>query len=299
MGKKETRVGFVGLGIMGSPMAMNCLKAGFPLTVYNRTAAKADALGVAGAEVAGSPAAVAKVSDVVVTCVTDTPDVLEVMLGEPDGIAAGVRDGAIVIDCSTVAPSAAQQCAEALSQRGAAFLDAPVSGGDVGAKAGTLSIMVGGPKDAFDRALPVLSAMGKTVTHCGRSGAGYTVKLCNQILGGLHLLAAAEALSLAVASGIDPDAMLQAVSSGAAGSWMLSNLAPKMAGGDWRAGFFVDYQLKDLHLAAQAAHRLSLPLPGAALAETMFRAASAQGFGREGTQSLYKTVRALKGEQAT
>ena len=200
------------------------------------------------------------------------------------------------MDHSTVAPAVARRCAEALARRGAGFLDAPVSGGDVGAKAGTLSIMVGGEKAHFERALPVLKAMGKTVTHCGPPGAGYVVKLCNQILGGLHLVAASEALSLAVSAGIDPSAMLQAVSSGAASSWALLNLAPKMVAGDDRPGFFVDYQLKDLRIAAQAAHELGVPLPGAALAEALFRAASAQGHGRDGTQSVYHVLRGLAGK---
>jgi 3-hydroxyisobutyrate dehydrogenase len=222
---------------------------------------------------------------------------LEVVLDEKRGVIAGVRAGATVVDHSTVSPAVARQCAEALGARGAAFLDAPVSGGDVGAKAGTLSIMVGGDRAHFERALPVLKAMGKTVTHCGGPGAGYIVKLCNQVLGGLHLVAAAEALSLAVSAGIDPAAMLRAVSGGAASSWALVNLAPKMLAGDDRAGFFVDYQLKDLRIAAQTAHELRLPLPGAALAETIFRAASAQGLGRKGTQSIYHVLRRLAAKE--
>jgi 3-hydroxyisobutyrate dehydrogenase len=296
MATQQIRVGFVGLGIMGGAMAANVLKAGFPLTVYNRAAGKAEALRSAGAAVADSPAAVAAASDVVLTCVSDSPDVLEVVLDPRRGVLAGVRSGATVADHSTVAPAVARQCADALAQRGAGFLDAPVSGGDVGAKAGTLSIMVGGEKAHFERALPVLKAMGKTVTHCGGSGAGYVVKLCNQILGGLHLVAAAEALSLAVSAGIDPLVMLQAVSGGAAASWALLNLAPKMVAGDDRPGFFVDYQLKDLRIAAQAGHELRVPLLGAALAEGFFRAASAQGHGREGTQSIYHVIRALAGK---
>jgi len=293
MSATELRVGFIGLGIMGEPMALNVLKAGFPLTVYNRTAGKTAPLRQAGAAVAGGPAEVASASDVVISCVTASADVLGVVLDQTTGVIAGVRPGATVVDCSTVAPEVARRCAAALAERGAGFLDAPVSGGQVGAQKGTLSIMVGGPKEHFDRALPVLGAMGKTVTHCGGPGAGYVVKLCNQVLGGLHLIAAAEALCLAKASGIDPNVMLQAVSAGAAGSWILSNLGPKMIAGDYRAGFFIDYQLKDLHLAHEEAHALNLPLPGAALAETIFRAASAQGHGRQGTQGIYEFIQAL------
>jgi len=293
MAKQGLRAGFVGLGIMGGPMAANVLKSGFPLTVHNRTAAKAEPLRRAGAAVAACPADVARASDVVVLCVSDTPDVVEVVAGRADGLAAGAHDGLVVVDCSTVAPHAAETCGRALAGRGAAFLDAPVSGGDVGAKAGTLSIMVGGDRAAFDRALPVLEAMGKTVTYCGGPGAGYVVKLCNQICGGLHLLAAAEALCLARAAGIEPEPMLKALCSGAAGSWILQNLGPKMAAGDDRPGFFIDYQLKDLRIAAETAHRLGVPLPAAAMAESLFRAASAQGYGRCGTQSVYHVVRGL------
>ena len=293
MTNETLRVGFIGMGIMGGPMAGNCLKAGFPVTVYNRTAAKCKPLAQAGAAVADSPAAAAKDADIVCLCVTADADVLEVVLDEQAGIIAGVRQGAIVVDHSTVSPSVARRCADALGERGVGFLDAPVSGGDMGAKAGTLSIMVGGKRDDFDRALPVLEAMGKTVTYCGDSGAGYTVKLCNQILGGMHLVAAAEALALAGAAGIDRQAMLAAVSSGAAGSWILGNLGPKMARGDDEPGFFIDYQLKDLKLAEQAADELSLPLPGTALAKTLMQAASAQGYGKCGTQAVYHVIDSL------
>ena len=296
MTDNKPRVGFVGVGIMGGPMAANAMKAGYSMTVFDLAAEKTEPLGQAGAVVASSGADAAANSDIVILCVPDTPDVLAAMLDEKDGIVAGVRKGALVVDCSTVSPAAAPQCTEALAAKGAAFLDAPLSGGDVGAKAGTLSIMVGGEKADFDRALPVLQTMGKTITYCGKSGAGYTVKLCNQILCGVHLVATAEALSLATAAGVDLDAMLAAVSSGAANSWMLANVAPKMIAGDFDPGFFVDYQLKDLNLAHDAAHALSLPLPAAALAETLFRAASAEGFGRDGTQAVYKVLCRLKGD---
>jgi len=279
---------------MGRSMAANILKAGFPLTVYNRTAARVEPLREAGAAVAASPAEVARTSDIVVSCVTDTPDVLEVVLDPARGIVAGSHPGLIAIDCSTVAPTVACRCAEALQVRSTAFLDAPVSGGDVGAKNATLSIMVGGDRESFDRAMPVFLAMGKTVTYCGDSGAGYLVKLCNQVLGALHLVAASEALVLAQAAGVDPQTMLKAVSGGAASSWALQNLAPKMVMGDDRPGFFVDYQLKDLKIAHEAAHALGVPMPGASLAETLFRAASAQGHGRDGTQAVYHVIRGLR-----
>ncbi len=293
MAETSFRVGFVGLGIMGAPMAANCLKAGFPLTVYNRTGAKTKPLQEAGASVASNPAAVAEASDVVISCVSDSPDVLEVILNANHGVLAGARAGMVAVDCSTVSPEVAKRCTHALGEKGAGFLDAPISGGDTGAKQGTLSIMVGGGKAHFDEVLPVLEAMGKTITHCGPSGAGYTVKLCNQILCGLHLLAASEALSLASGAGIDLATMVKAVSSGAAGSWMLANVAPKMISGDLRPGFFVDYQLKDLHLATEAAHRSGVPLLGTPIAEAMFRAASGQGLGRCGTQALFQALTKL------
>jgi len=289
------RVGFIGMGIMGAPMAGNCLKAGFPVTVWNRTAGRCEPLKQAGAAVADRPAALAAASDVVISCVTANQDVLDVLLDEQAGVIAGVQDGATVIDHSTVAPWVAEKCAEAFAAKGAGFLDAPISGGDVGAKNGTLSIMVGGEKAHFDRALPVLEAMGKTITHCGGSGAGYVVKLCNQVLVSMNLLAVAEAISLARGAGIDVEAMLSAVSGGAAGSWQLTNLGPKMLAGDYKPGFFVDYLLKDLNMAHEAAFAARTPLPGASLAENLFRSASALGHGRDGTQAVFEALRALRG----
>jgi len=283
------------MGIMGAPMAGNCLKAGFPVTVWNRTAGRCEPLKQAGAAVADRPAALAAASDVVISCVTANQDVLDVLLDEQAGVIAGVQDGATVIDHSTVAPWVAEKCAEAFAAKGAGFLDAPISGGDVGAKNGTLSIMVGGEKAHFDRALPVLEAMGKTITHCGGSGAGYVVKLCNQVLVSMNLLAVAEVISLARGAGIDVEAMLSAVSGGAAGSWQLTNLGPKMLAGDYKPGFFVDYLLKDLNMAHEAAFAARTPLPGASLAENLFRSASALGHGRDGTQAVFEALRALRG----
>ena len=296
MSEQPLRVGFVGMGIMGAPMAANCLKAGFGVTVFNRSADKTKPLADAGAAVVDSPAAVAAASDIVCSCVPADDDVRQAVLDETTGMIASAREGLIVVDHSTVSPGVAVECAEALKTKGAGFLDAPISGGDVGAKAGTLSIMVGGERADFDTALPVLDVMGGTVTYCGASGAGYTVKLCNQILGALHLVAAAEAISLAKAADVDITAMLQAVSSGAAGSWILSNLGPKMAAGDFAPGFFVDYQLKDLKLAMAASDGLGLPLPGAALATQLMKSTSALGHGRDGTQAVICALQNLAGK---
>jgi 3-hydroxyisobutyrate dehydrogenase len=289
------RVGFVGLGIMGKPMAANLLKAGFKVTVWNRSASRTEPLVAAGARVGGSPAEVAAASDVTVSCVTDSPDVEAVALGEA-GIIAGARAGSIFIDCSTISPDVARSVAARLKERQVEMLDAPVSGGDVGAKAGTLAIMVGGETAAFERALPVLQAMGKTIVHVGPSGAGQVVKLCNQIAGGLNLLAMSEAIALARRAGVAPEKMLEVVSAGAAGSWMLSNLAPRAVRGDFEPGFMVELMQKDLRLVLEAGASTNTPLPGTALVTQLFRMLEAQGRGREGTQALVDAVARLSGE---
>jgi 3-hydroxyisobutyrate dehydrogenase len=289
------RVGFVGLGIMGAPMAANILKAGFPLTVWNRTAARAEPLAAAGATVASSPAAVAAASDITVSCVTDSPDVEAVALG-PGGIAEGAARGSIYIDCSTISPEVALKVATALAGAGVAMLDAPVSGGDVGAKAGTLAIMVGGEPATFERALPVLQAMGKTIVHAGPAGAGQVVKLCNQVAGALNLLAMSEAISLARRAGVAPEKMLEVVSAGAAGSWMLSKLGPRAVRGDFAPGFMVELQQKDLRLVLETAAASNTVLPGTALVTQLFRTLEAHGHGRDGTQALADAVAALSGD---
>lgn len=286
------RAGFVGLGIMGAPMAANLLRAGFALTVWNRTAAKAEPLVAAGAAAASSPAEVARASEAVVICVSDSPDVEEVVLG-PGGVAEGARPGDIVIDCSTIAPATARKVAAALSARGVHFLDAPVSGGDVGARAGTLAIMVGGAPEAFERARPLLEAMGRTVVHVGPSGAGQVVKLCNQVAGALNLLAMAEAIALCRRSGVDPARMLEVVTKGAAGSWMLENLGPRAIAGDFAPGFMVELMQKDLRLIAEAAAETRTALPGSMLVQQLLRGLEARGRGKDGTQAIVDAIRAL------
>ncbi len=288
------RVGFIGLGIMGGPMAANLVRAGFAVTVWNRTAAKAEPLAELGAAVASSPAGVAERSEVTFTCVTASRDVEEVVLG-PGGISEGARPGSIVVDCSTVAPATARLLHARLAERGVGFLDAPVSGGDVGAKAGTLAVMVGGEPEVFDRALPALRAIGKTVVHVGPPGAGQVVKLCNQVAGGLHLLAMAEAISLCRRSGVDPGKMLEVVSAGAAGSWMLQQLGPRAVAGDFAPGFMVDLMQKDLGLVLEAAHETHTPLPGTALVRQLFEMLQARGRGRDGTQAIVEALRLLAG----
>lgn len=290
------RVGFVGLGIMGAPMAANLLKAGFALTVWNRTPARMEPLLALGASAANSPAAVAAASEVTLSCVTNSPDVEAVALG-PNGIAGGAAPGSVYIDCSTISPETARRVAHELSGRGIAMLDAPVSGGDIGAKAGTLAIMAGGQAEVFARCLPVLEAMGKTVVHVGPVGSGQVVKLCNQVAGGLNLLAMAEAISLARGAGVDPAKMLEVVGAGAAGSWMLSNLAPRAIRGDYAPGFMVDLMQKDLHLVLEEAARKHTPLPGTSLVSQLFQVIQAHGRGSDGTQAIVDAVARLAAGQ--
>jgi 3-hydroxyisobutyrate dehydrogenase len=293
----SSRVAFIGLGIMGLPMAGHLLAAGHTLVVHNRTKSKADALIARGAKWADSPAEAARGADVVFICVTDTPDVEAVVLG-PRGVLEAARAGMLVVDHSTISPSATRRFAEALAGKGAAFLDAPVSGGDVGAKNATLAIMVGGEAAAFDTALPLLRHMGKTITHCGPSGAGQLTKLVNQILVSVNNLATCEALNFAVRNGLDPVKTIQAVAGGAAGSWQLQNLGPRAVGGDFAPGFMIDLQQKDLRLVMQAAGESRTPVPAASLVHQLFAAAQAAGRGRDGTQALYTVLRALAGGES-
>lgn len=290
-----TRVGFIGLGIMGAPMAANLQQAGFELFVWNRTPARAEALVAQGATACASPADVARQVDIAVSCVSDSPDVREVALGA-GGVGEGAQEGLIYIDCSTIAPAVARDVAAALAELGVAMLDAPVSGGDVGARAGTLAIMVGGEAPAFERARPVLDAMGKTVVHVGPSGAGQVVKLCNQVAGALNLVAMAEAISLSRRAGVDPAKMLEVVSAGAAGSWMLSNLGPRAVAGDFAPGFMIDLMQKDLRLVLEAAAESDAPLPGAALANQLFRTLQTRGRGSDGTQAIVDALAILAGD---
>ncbi len=288
------RIGFIGLGIMGRGMAANILRAGFPLTVWNRTPGRADELVAAGAQLAESPADLAARSDIVISCVSDTPDVEAVLLG-PRGAVEGARAGMMMIDMSTISPQGAQQIAARLGERGIGFLDAPVSGGSEGAARGTLSIMVGGPADLLERAMPVLQAMGKTITHVGDHGAGQTVKLVNQILVVGTMLAISEALVFAQASGVDLEKTLAAVSGGAAGSWMLSNRGPQVIRRDWRPGFTIDLQQKDLRLVLAAADAVGAPMLTTSTVFHLYRTLQAAGLGHEGNHALIKALERLAG----
>ena len=293
-----TRIGFVGLGIMGAPMALNLMKAGFSLKVYNRS----DRPGVqqvveAGAVRAASPREAAEGSDVIITIVTDTPDVEAVILGE-DGVVHGARRGATVIDMSTISPRVTREVSARLEESGVHMLDAPVSGGDVGAQQGTLSIMVGGEQAVFDDCLPVFQAMGKNINLIGGSGAGQTTKACNQIAVACANLAMAEALMLAAASDMDVQKVLDAISGGAAGSWQMTNLGPRILKGDFDPGFMVRLQQKDLKLVLEAANDVKLALPGTSIAHQYFNIVERLGGGDEGTQALIKAYEAQAGTEA-
>jgi 3-hydroxyisobutyrate dehydrogenase len=278
------KVGFIGLGGMGNPMAKNLLKAGYPLTVWNRTRSKMKETVDLGATPADSPKDVAERTDIVITMVTDSPDVEEVVLG-PTGVLKGARAGMILIDMSTISPQVARDIAADLRANGVTMLDAPVSGGDIGAINGTLSIMVGGPPETYEACLPILQVLGKRITHMGENGMGQTTKLCNQVICALNIEAVAEGLMLGAKSGVDLGKLLDVVTAGAAGSWMLSNLGPKMAVGDYEPGFKMRHQQKDLRLALSAARELELPLPGTGLVHQLFRAVEAAGLGEKGTQA--------------
>ena len=284
------RVGLIGLGIMGRPMARNLLKAGFPLTVYNRSPGPVEDLVREGAGRAATPGEAARNVDVVITIVTDSPDVEQVILGEA-GVIEGAKQGTVMIDMSTISPVVTRRIGQRLAEKGVSMLDAPVSGGERGAIDATLSIMAGGDQPAFERCLPVLQALGKKIVLCGPLGAGQTVKLCNQIVVGLNNLAMSECLIFAAASGVDLNHMLEAVSAGAAGSWALSNLAPKILQRDFSPGFKIRLQQKDLRLALEAAEGMDLPLPGTALVHQLYAAVERRGLGEEGNQAL---VRALE-----
>ncbi len=290
----DKRIGFIGLGIMGKPMARNLLKAGYPLTVYSRGRSAVEALMADGATGTFSPQEVAARSEVVITMVTDTPDVRQVILGD-NGVLTGVQASGVIIDMSTISPTATREIAEVAITKGVHFLDAPVSGGEGGAIAGTLSIMVGGEAEVFDSCLPIFQAMGKNIIHIGGTGTGQLTKLCNQIAVAVTNLAMSEALVFAAKAGVDLEKMHRAISGGAAGSWQLSNLAPRIFQRDFAPGFMVKLQQKDLRLVLQEADRLQLALPATSLVHSLFNALETKGAENEGTQALIKVLEQLAG----
>ncbi len=287
-------VGFIGLGIMGLPMAGHILKSGYPLTVYNRTRSKTGSLEAAGAAVAASPREVAANSRMIITMVSDSPDVEAVVAG-PEGVLEGIRPGSVVMDMSTISPQVERELDEQLRSKGCALVDAPVSGGDVGAQNATLAIMAGGDREAFDRAVPIFETMGKTITYCGPVGSGQLTKLCNQILVAVTLMGVSEALVFAGKNGLDQGVMIEAVKGGAAGSWQLSNLAPRVVNRDFAPGFMVDLIQKDLRLVMESGAAAQAALPASSLVNQLFRTSQARGEGLEGTQALVKVLEQLAG----
>jgi len=256
----KKRVGYIGLGLMGKPIARNIMRAGFPLTVHNRSQAPVEELVADGAQPADSPRAVAEVSDVVFTNLPDSPDVEQVVLG-PNGLIEGCRPGMVFIDNSTIKPETARSIASKLAEVEVSALDAPVSGGDVGAKAGTLAIMVGGPRDTFDSILPIFQAMGKTITYVGESGAGQVAKACNQIMVAAQMVAMGELILLAQKSGVDPRRVIDAIQGGAAQCWALDVKPQRLFAGERQPGFKAYMQHKDLGIVLDTARAYGMPLP--------------------------------------
>ena len=275
-------IGWIGTGIMGAPMARRLIGGGHRVRVFNRSAEKARALASDGAIVAADAAACVAGAAVVFIMVPDTPDV-EATVAR---IEPALKAGQLVVDMSTISPAAERAIAARLKAVGVDYLDAPVSGGDVGARDGTLAIMAGGDAAAFERVRPLLELMGKRVTHMGASGAGQMTKLANQIAVAINLEAAAEAIKFAKAGGLDASRVVDAIGAGAAGSWQLSNLGPRIIAGDYRPGFFIKLIRKDLRLVVEAAREAGLALPGLALMASMFNASAALGHDLDGTQAV-------------
>ncbi len=307
----QFRIAFIGIGIMGKPMALNLLKAGFKLTVHSRTKSKAQEVINAGAVWADTPAHAAKNADVVIICVTDTPDVKEVLLGKNGviesarqtarsraalGEAEGsrrTRPGLICIDMSTISPAETQQMAKILAEKGVILIDAPISGGQIGAIEGKLSIMAGGPKESFEKVRPIFEAMGRTITYCGPSGYGQITKLANQIMVIHNIMSISEGLAFAQKAGLDLQTTLAATSGGAAGSAALKVLGPKIIAGDFKPAFMVDLQVKDLKLVMEYAEKIGQPLPGTKLVKELFSVLQAHGRGKDGTHALFDVIRQL------
>lgn len=288
------KVAFIGMGTMGAPMAMNLLKAGYEVTVHNRTRDREVPVAEAGAQRAASPQQAAAAAEIVITCVSDTPDVEAVILGE-QGVIHGAQPGTIVVDMSTISPTATQQMAQALTEQGLHMVDAPVSGGSEGAQKGTLSIMVGGEAAIVERVRPVLAAMGKTITHIGGIGAGQTTKAINQIIVAGTYWAIAEGMALGLKADLDMDRVVQAVSGGAAGSWGLDHRSGNMIANEYPLGFRVRLHQKDLNIALAAARELGVTLPVAAYVEQVETGLIGRGFGDEDVSAIARSIRQQSG----
>lgn len=290
----KTRIGWIGTGVMGTSMCGHLLDAGFATTVFSRTRARAAPLLDKGATWAASPREVARAADVVFTMVGFPADVREVILGEK-GVLAGARPGSVIVDMTTSEPSLAVAIADQARARQVHSVDAPVSGGDVGAREARLSIMIGGDREAVDALDPLWQAMGKTIVHQGGPGAGQHTKMVNQVLIATNMIGVCEALLYGYRAGLDLETVLRSVASGAAGSWSLSNLAPRIIAGNFDPGFFVEHFIKDMSIALEESKRMGLSMPGLALAQQLYLALAAQGHGRDGTHALALALGSLSG----
>jgi 3-hydroxyisobutyrate dehydrogenase len=287
-------VAFIGMGTMGAAMALNILRAGHEVTVHNRTREREEPVAAAGARRAASPMEAARGADIVVICVSDTPDVEAVVLGK-NGIIQGARSGAIVVDMSTISPSATRRIGAELATKGIRMLDAPVSGGSEGAQKGTLAIMVGGAAEDVAKAMPVLSAMGKNITHVGPTGAGQFTKAINQVIVGGFYLAVAEGMTFGLKAGLDMEKVVQALAGGAAGSWVLNFRSGNMIKNDYPLGFRVRLHRKDVAIAMEAARELGVFLPATALVEQIENGLISQGYGDEDLSALARSIRKHSG----
>ena len=290
----ETRIGWIGTGVMGASMCGHLIDAGFSATVYSRTQAKAQPLLDKGAAWADSPKAVAEQSDVIFSIVGFPHDVRSVLIGE-NGALSGASAGSVLVDMTTSQPSLAIEIYEAAKAQGVASIDAPVSGGDVGAKNGALSIMIGGDSEVVAALQPLWDAMGKTIVHQGPAGAGQHTKMVNQTLIATNMIGVCEALLYGYKAGLDLETVMKSVSSGAAGSWSLSNLGPRIIDNNFDPGFFVEHFIKDMGIALEESKNMGLSMPGLALGHQLYLALQAQGHGRDGTHALQLALASISG----
>jgi 3-hydroxyisobutyrate dehydrogenase len=288
------KVAFIGMGTMGAPMALNLLKAGYPVTVHNRTREKEAAAAAAGAQRAASPVEAARAAEIIITCVSDTPDVERIILGE-NGVIQGARAGSLVIDMSTISPSVTREIAAALAEKEIHMIDAPVSGGSEGARQGTLSIMVGGAEDDVAAAQGVLKAMGATISHVGPIGSGQLTKAINQIVLAGTYWSVAEGIALGLKAGLDMESVVNAMGGGAAGSWVMANRSGNMIRNEYPLGFKVELHRKDLNIALGVARELGVPLPMTAFVEQVETGLIARGYAEEDISAIARTVREQAG----
>jgi 3-hydroxyisobutyrate dehydrogenase len=290
----KTRIGWIGTGVMGSSMCGHLMAKGFSATVYNRSKDKAEGLIAKGAAWADTPRAVAEASDVVFAIVGFPADVRDVMLGD-EGALAGARPGSVLVDMTTSEPSLAVAIYEVAKKRGVHSVDAPVSGGDIGAREARLSIMIGGDKDVVEALRPCWEAMGKTIVHQGAAGAGHHTKMVNQVLIASNMIGVCEALLYGYRAGLDLNTVMQSVGPGAAGSWSLANLGPRIIANNFDPGFFVEHFIKDMGIALEESKRMGLAMPGLALAHQLYVSLKAQGHGRDGTHALELALARMAG----